>query len=139
MAQNVPSLLSLPWLGYVARDDETYERTRRLILSTKTNPWFYEGSAGEGVGSPHTGPATIWPMAVIMRALTAVSDGDIKQSLATLQNAAAAPGSWLMHESFHSDDAASFTRPWFAWANSLFGSLVIQLSRERPHLIGIPL
>ena len=23
-----------------------------------------------------------------------------------------------MHESFDKDDAASFTRPWFAWANS---------------------
>ena len=135
---NVPSLLSLPWLGYVAATDPTYKRTRAYVLSTTTNPWFYAGTAGEGVGSPHTGPATIWPMAVTMRALTASTDKDIERSLATLQAAAAAPGSWLMHESFHSDDAASFTRPWFAWANSLFGSLIMQLSRERPHLIGIP-
>ena len=135
---NVPSLLSLPWLGYVAATDPVYQRTRIYVLSTKSNPWFYEGSAGAGVGSPHTGPGTIWPMAVTMRALTASSDGDIERSLATLQGAAAAPGSWLMHESFQSDDAASFTRPWFAWANSLFGSLIVKLSRERPHLIGIP-
>ena len=34
-------------------------------------------------------------------------------------------------------DASTFTRPWFAWANSLFGELIVKLSRERPHLIGI--
>ena len=160
---NVPSLLSLPWLGYLAATDPTYERTRAYVLSPKTNvraapsphtipgrvpcltcacgerqPWFYTGTAGEGVGSPHTGPSTIWPMAIIMRALTASKGHDVERSLAVLQGAAAAPDSWLMHESFRSDDAASFTRPWFAWANSLFGSLIMQLSRERPHLIGIP-
>jgi meiotically up-regulated gene 157 (Mug157) protein len=77
-------------------------------------------------------------MAIIMRALTSTSDDEISTCLTTLKGAAAAPGSWLMHESFHVDDAASYTRPWFAWVNSLFGELVVKLSRERPHLVGIP-
>jgi meiotically up-regulated gene 157 (Mug157) protein len=29
-----------------------------------------------------------------------------------------------MHEGFNPDDPAQYTRPWFAWANSLFGELV---------------
>ena len=40
-----------------------------------------------------------------------------------------------MHESFDANDAADFTRPWFAWANSLFGELVIRLRAERPALL----
>ena len=72
-------------------------------------------------------------MAVMMRALTSESDDEIRGCLQTLKRAAAGTG--LMHESFNSDDAASFTRPWFAWANSLFGELILKLSRTRPHLL----
>ena len=132
---NIPSLLSLPWLGYVASTDPTYLRTRSYVLSTASNPWFFSGPAGEGVGSPHTGANTVWPMAITMRALTSSSDAEITQCLAALKQSASAPGSWLMHESFRADNAASFTRPWFAWANSLFGGLIIKLSRERPRLL----
>jgi meiotically up-regulated gene 157 (Mug157) protein len=32
-----------------------------------------------------------------------------------------------MHEAFHKDDAANFTRKWFAWANTLFGELLVKL------------
>ena len=42
------------------------------------------------------------------------------------------------HESFHADNAGTYTRPWFAWANSLFGELILQLAEERPHLLGMP-
>ena len=78
----------------------------------------------------------IWHMGLIMQALTSSSDDEIRSILHTLKTTTGGTG--LMHESFHDDDAASFTRPWFAWANSLFGSLIMKLSRERPHLIGIP-
>jgi meiotically up-regulated gene 157 (Mug157) protein len=30
----------------------------------------------------------------------------------------------VMHESFNPNKPAQFTRPWFAWANSLFAELV---------------
>ncbi len=44
-----------------------------------------------------------------------------------------------MHESFNADDAGVFTRPWFAWANTLFGELIMSLSRSRPHVLAAPL
>jgi meiotically up-regulated gene 157 (Mug157) protein len=37
----------------------------------------------------------------------------------------------LMHESFHKDDPKKFTRSWFAWANTLFGELILKLYEER--------
>jgi meiotically up-regulated gene 157 (Mug157) protein len=40
-----------------------------------------------------------------------------------------------MHESFWMDDASRFTRPWFSWANSLFGELIVQISRKWPGLL----
>jgi len=134
---NVPSLLSLPWLGYVEASDPIYQRTRAYVLSNASNPWYFAGSAGEGIGGPHVGTNAVWPMAIIMRALTSTSDAEIAAALATLKRSAIQPGSWLMHESFSKDDFATFTRPWFAWSNSLFGELVLKLSRERPHLVGI--
>ena len=93
----------------------------------------------DGVGGPHIGPKTIWPMAIIMRALTSTSDSEIADALTTLKKSAAVPdaGAWLMHEAFEAADAASYTRPWFAWCNSLLGSLLVKLSKERPHLVGI--
>lgn len=40
-----------------------------------------------------------------------------------------------MHESFWKDDASRFTRTWFAWANSLFGELILDIAKRFPHLI----
>jgi meiotically up-regulated gene 157 (Mug157) protein len=36
-------------------------------------------------------------------------------------------GTGFMHESFHKDNPEKFTRPWFAWQNTLFGELVLKL------------
>ena len=33
-------------------------------------------------------------------------------------------GTGFMHESFHKDNPAKFTRAWFAWQNTLFGELI---------------
>jgi meiotically up-regulated gene 157 (Mug157) protein len=44
-----------------------------------------------------------------------------------------------MHESFHKDDPGTFTRAWFAWANTLFGELIVKLKAERPHLLSASL
>jgi len=129
---NVPSLLSLPYLGVVARDDAAYLATRSWVLSD-ANPWFFQGSVAEGVGSPHTGSDKIWPMSIIMQALTSTSDEEIMRCLEYLKASALETG--FMHESFSKDDAASYSRSWFAWANALFGELVLQLVEERPHLV----
>ena len=66
---NIPSLLSLPYLGYVDRNDPIYKNTRKFVLS-EYNPYFFKGEAGEGLGGPHVGPGYIWPMSIIMRAYT---------------------------------------------------------------------
>ena len=36
-------------------------------------------------------------------------------------------GMGFIHESFNKDDATNFTRPWFAWQNTLFGELILKL------------
>lgn len=44
-------------------------------------------------------------------------------------------GKWFMHESFFKDNPSSFTRSWFAWANGLFGELVLKIDKEYPELL----
>ena len=39
-------------------------------------------------------------------------------------------GTGFMHESFHKDDPSKFTRKWFAWANTLFGEMILHLIDE---------
>ena len=121
---NVPSLLSLPYLGEVDVNDTVYQNTRRFVLS-EDNPYFFSGRAGCGIGGPHIGYDYVWPMSIIMRAFTSHDDEEIKQCLQMLLNTDAGKG--FMHESFHKDNADKFTRSWFAWANTLFGELVITL------------
>jgi hypothetical protein len=129
---NVPSLLSLPYLGICKKRDPLYLRTRKFILGAD-NPFFFHGSAGEGVGGPHVGIDMIWPIAITMRALTSNDDREILECLRALK--ATHAGTGFMHESFHKDDPNKFTRKWFAWANTLFGELIVTLHAERPHLL----
>jgi hypothetical protein len=129
---NVPSLLSLPYLGAIKPNDPLYLNTRKLVLS-ENNPFFYKGKAGEGIGGPHTGADTIWPMSIILRAITSVDEKEIKHCVTNL--IATHAGTGFMHESFHKDDASRFTRKWFAWANTLFGELVFKLHQERNSLL----
>eukprot|EP00823_Brevimastigomonas_motovehiculus_P007246 TRINITY_DN6251_c0_g1_i1.p1 TRINITY_DN6251_c0_g1~~TRINITY_DN6251_c0_g1_i1.p1 ORF type:complete len:510 (+),score=123.57 TRINITY_DN6251_c0_g1_i1:28-1557(+) len=129
---NIPSLLSLPYLGYLSKSDPLYLRTRAFVWSMQ-NPYYFEGAAGKGIGGPHVGIGWIWPMSIIMRALTSSDDGEIMECLSILKGCAEKAG--LMHESFWKDDSTKFTRSWFAWANTLFGELIITIAKERPHLI----
>lgn len=116
-----PGLISIPYLGYVDGDDPIYQNTRRFALS-KENPFYYEGTAAKGIGSPHTPPGYIWHMALSMQGLTAKTDEEILDMIAVLEATDADTG--FMHEGFHSDDPTVFTRKWFAWSNSLFSQLV---------------
>lgn len=122
-----PSLLSIPYLGYTDKNDEVYLNTRRFILSAD-NPYYYEGRAAKGIGSPHTPPGYIWPMALSMQGLTASTDAEMLEMIALLE--ATDAGTGFMHEGFHGDDPAQYTRPWFAWSNSLFAQLVYHAVRR---------
>ncbi len=124
---NVPSLLAMPYLGDVSVDDPIYQNTRRFVWSEK-NPYFFRGKAGEGIGGPHVGYDMIWPMSIIMKAFTSRDDEEIKECLRMLVDTDAGTG--FMHESFHKDNPAKFTRSWFAWVNTLFGELILKLVNE---------
>lgn len=131
---NVPSLLSLPYLGALRATDPIYQNTRRLVLSNE-NPFFFTGKFGDGIGSPHTGVDRIWPISIIIRALTSKNSEEIKRCISWL--IATHGGAGFMHESFHKDDPKNFTRKWFAWANTIFGELVITTQRKSPSLLNI--
>ena len=119
---NVPSLMSIPYLGYCSPDDPVYQNTRRYVLSHE-NPYYFEGSFAKGVGSPHTPPQYIWQIALSMQGLTSTSREERLQLLEMLENSDGGTG--YMHEGFHVDDPTKFTRPWFAWSNSLFSEYVM--------------
>lgn len=124
---NVPSLLALAYLGDVASDNPVYRNTRRFVLSD-SNPYFFKGTAGEGIGGPHIGYDMIWPMSIMMRAFTSTDDNEIRDCIVMLMNTDAGTG--FMHESFHKDNPENFTRAWFAWQNTLFGELVLKLIHD---------
>ena len=129
---NVPSLLSLPYLGAVNANDPIYQNTRKYVWS-KHNPFFFKGTAAEGIGGPHIGLDMIWPMSLTMKALTSNKDAEIRWCIDTLQNTHGGTG--FMHESFHKDDPKNFTRKWFAWSNTLFGELLWKTFNERPNIL----
>lgn len=129
---NVPSLLSMPYLGAISATNPIYQNTRKFALS-ENNPYFYKGKAGEGIGGPHVGANMIWPMSIIMRGLTSDSDIEIRNCIKMLK--ATHGGKGFMHEAFHKDNPEKFTRSWFAWANTLFGEFIWKTFNERPHLL----
>jgi uncharacterized protein len=114
---NLPSLLSLSYLQFVGEDDPTYLATRKHILSS-SNPYFYQDGNISGIGSSHTPPGNVWPLALITQILTSQDAEEMRGCLASLQ---AHSNDNLIHESFSVRSPTSITRPWFAWANSLFG------------------
>jgi meiotically up-regulated gene 157 (Mug157) protein len=65
--------------------------------------------------------------------MTSEDDEEILNCLAMLKRSSANTG--FIHESFHKDDVHRFTRKWFAWANTLFGELILVLSETKPYLI----
>lgn len=121
---NVPSLLSLPYLGYCSSDDPIYLNTRKFILSTE-NPYYYEGKAAKGIGSPHTPKSYIWHISLAIQGMTAVSAQEKEEILALFKTTDADTN--LMHEGFHVDAPEKFTRPWFSWANSMFSEFLLTL------------
>ncbi len=131
--QNMPSLLSLPYLNAVSQHDLVYQNTRRFILS-QYNPFFYKGKVAEGIGGPHVSKANmVWPLSIIARGLTSIHPTEIKHCLDMLIKTHAGTG--FIHESFNKDNAAIYTRKWFAWANTIYGEFLLKVFKEHPELL----
>ncbi len=128
---NVPSLLALPYLE-ASPDAELYARTRAFVWSA-ANPWFFRGTGGEGIGGPHIGRDSIWPMSQIIFALTSESEAEVARILQLLKVGSAGTG--FIHESYNKDNPQMFTRSWFAWANTLFGELIARTAERSPSVL----
>ncbi|KAN0117581.1 glycoside hydrolase family 125 protein [Hyaloscypha variabilis] len=156
---NVPSLLAMPLWNYsvsafklpspregekAKNYGEIYSNTRNFILSD-SNPYYMHGPVISAVGGPHIGPGKAWPMAAIIRALTAFCsspspggssgrsqkmeiEDEIKGQIFMVLNSTAGTG--VIHESVNSWNEHDYTRAWFGWANGLFGELIIKVAQE---------
>ena len=121
---NMPSLLSLPLTSDVAASDPRYVATRAWVLSPD-NPFYYEGSAAVGIGSPHTPERYVWHIALAVQGLTGSMD-EARRCLDVLL--ATDGGTGRMHEGFDVDDPKQFTREWFSWANSMACALMMRIA-----------
>ncbi|EOA86855.1 hypothetical protein ACJQWK_08400 [Exserohilum turcicum] len=129
---NLPSLLALPLLGFTDRDNTVYKNTRKMILDRHGNPYYLVGSDFNGIGGPHVGLHNAWPMAVLVQAMTSDDDDEITTCLESVKNVSRMG---LIHESVHVDHATSYSRSWFAWANSVFAQTILDLAQRKPHLL----
>ena len=118
---NIPSLLSVPYIGYADIDDEIYQNKRRFLL-TKDNPFYFEGKYAKGIGSRHTPDNYIWHMALVMQGMTSDNNEEKKEILNMIAQTDA--NTAYLHESFNADNPDEFTREWFTWPNSLFAELI---------------
>jgi uncharacterized protein len=145
---NLPSLLSIPLLGWSGYDREIYSNTRKRLFDNKTSDFYFTGKELEGLGSPHTAQGMVWALAVVTRALTApvasastittttpnkisnrgdvtgdlggnLSDDSIKEIVTQLQYLLKMQcGTGNMHESVHVDKLNRCSRPVFHWADA---------------------
>ena len=101
---NVPSLLSIPLLGWTGYDKEVYSNTRARLLDPAINKYYFSGKVLRGIGSPHTHSGYVWPLGLAIEALTEEGSQEhiaevlafqIRQSLTSACNDA-------MHESVSS-------------------------------------
>lgn len=129
---NLPSLLALPLLGFVGRDEKTYQNTRKMILSKEGNPYFLTGSEFSGIGGPHIGFEHAWPMSLLVQAMTSEDDEEIMKMLAAVKEASPLG---LVHESVNVEKIRDYTRSWFAWANSVFAQTILDIAERKPHLL----
>lgn len=103
---NLPSLLALPLMGFVERDDKVYQNTRKMILERSGNPYCLVGKAFSGVGGPHVGLQHAWPMSRLVQAMTTNNDDEIKQVLIDVRDTSRLG---LIHESVNVNRASDYT------------------------------
>jgi len=126
---NIPSLLSIPYFGYLPAGNSLYKTTRAFVLSDR-NPYYFHGRYASGVGSPHTPHGYVWPLALCVQALTATDDDEVRRVLGYI--AASDIGDHRLHESFDANWPEQYTRADFAWPNALYAELVLA-RKAQPH------
>ncbi|KAJ5770283.1 uncharacterized protein N7511_002334 [Penicillium nucicola] len=129
---NIPSLLALPYLGFLDKSDPVYQNTRKMITSKSGNPYYLEGPAFYGIGGPHAGLENAWPMSLLVAAMTSDDDDEILANINLVRDSSLLG---LVHESINVTNIKDYTRPWFSWANSVFAQTILKVAAEKPHLI----
>lgn len=71
-------------------------------------------------------------MSLLMQAMTSDSDSEITECINLVRDSSLLG---LVHESINVNDIEDYTRPWFAWANSVFAQTILKIAAERPYLI----
>ncbi|KAL8913806.1 MAG: hypothetical protein Q9171_001409 [Xanthocarpia ochracea] len=129
---NLPSLLALPLMGFVEKDNKVYQNTRKMVLEQAGNPYYLEGRAFAGIGGPHIGLQQAWPMSRLVQAMTSDDDEEISDALRDVRSTSRLG---LVHESIHVNRVTEYTRSWFAWANSVFAQTILDIAARKPHLL----
>ena len=129
---NPPSLLSIPYFGYVDTKDVVYKSTRQFVLSPR-NPYFFAGKFAQGEGSPHTPHGYVWPLALVIQVITSTDQPEINRVMGYI--AASDTGDHLLHESFDANWPQSYTRRDFAWPNALFAQLMLGRAGRLPSVL----
>ncbi|KAH7345050.1 Six-hairpin glycosidase-like protein [Rhizoctonia solani] len=117
---NVPSLLSLPYLGFLIRP---HLREAKDMILSRRNPYYAKGKTFFGTGGPHVDTVHPWPMSLISAIYGSDDNDEIENLLYTIVNS----------QNVHND--SDYTRPWFAWANSYFAEMLLDLAERKPSLI----
>ena len=81
---------------------------------------------------PHIGLRNAWPMSLLLQAQTTDNDEEISECLELVLRSSELG---LVHESIDVERASSYTRSWFAWANGVFATTVLDIAKRKPHLI----
>ena len=130
---NIPSLLSLPLLGFVNASDPIYQNTRKMVLSQRGNPYYLSGPEFHGIGGPHIGLRNAWPMSLLVQAMTSTDKHEIMNCISAVKNIS---GYGLINESVDVEAGlAAMTRSWFAWANSVFAQTILHIAERSPELL----
>lgn len=129
---NIPSLVSAPYFGYVGVHDVVYQATRKFALSLR-DPYYFQGKYAAGIGSPHTPHGYVWPLALVVEAITSTDQSEIDRVMGYI--AASDTGDHRLHESFNADWPESYTRDDFAWPNALFAQLMLARQGRLPAIL----
>ncbi len=103
---NLPSLLALPLLGFTSANNEIYKNTRKMILEKNGNPYYLTGNEFNGIGGPHVGLKSAWPMSVLVQAMTSDNDDEITKCLEAVKKVSK---NGLIHESVDVNHSRSYT------------------------------